>query len=94
MAYRTLKYSKEELFCKVIANSNGEEHFVMDKNNMIGTLSFENLQQLHHSKIKIKPVKLIDIHSLAVPQEYLYFYQGLEEVDKTVEDRLTSDNEL
>lgn len=97
MAYRSIEYTKVELFCKVLSNTNTKEHFVLKKYNFKNTTSLENVPKLYNSKTKVKAVKLLDVQSLVakyVPQEYLYFYKKMYEINKTTaNDILLSEDE-
>lgn len=82
MAYRFIEYTKEGLFCSVLANSTGKDHFIIEKNGFKFKYPMENLPLLYNGKLSIKAAKLKDVRELAakyVPAEHLWFYEQFEE---------------
>lgn len=87
MAYRTMEYNKNGLFCSVIANTNTREKFIIHKSNLQNIFTAKHQQlpsSLYQSSIKIKVEKLQDVRALAakyVPPQYLWFYEQLESLN-------------
>lgn len=96
MAYRLMEYVKDGLYCKIIANSTGKEHFILQKSGCELKYPIENLSLLYNSKLKIKAAKLKDVQDLAtkyVPAEYIWFYDQLDQVENNENDLTISDYE-